>query len=146
MACAKFCSNMISYNGVSLKPIFHQIWIMMENHLWNGPRIELGLFNTLRLSQNGHNFVTIFKCNELHGNFIWIKIWLKFVLKALLVQTIVWCWTNGHICAPHLMIVHFKSISIQIWWMYYFVELRCDDYCKTNKNNNASILSWGIKG
>ena len=30
MACAKFSSDMMPYNGVTLKPIFHQIWIMME--------------------------------------------------------------------------------------------------------------------
>ena len=30
MACAKFCSNMIPYCGVTLKPIFPQIWIAME--------------------------------------------------------------------------------------------------------------------
>ena len=29
VACAKFCSDMIPYNGVTLKPIFHQIWITM---------------------------------------------------------------------------------------------------------------------
>ena len=30
MACVKFCSNMIDYNGVIQKPIFHQIWITVE--------------------------------------------------------------------------------------------------------------------
>ena len=30
MACTKFCSIMIPYNGVTLKPIFHPIWITME--------------------------------------------------------------------------------------------------------------------
>ena len=28
--CAKFCSDMTSYNGVILKPICHRIWITME--------------------------------------------------------------------------------------------------------------------
>ena len=30
MACAKFCSDMVPYNAVTLKPIFHGIWITME--------------------------------------------------------------------------------------------------------------------
>ena len=30
MACAKFCSDIIPYNGVTLKPMFYQIWITME--------------------------------------------------------------------------------------------------------------------
>ena len=30
VACAKFCSDIIAYNRVTLKPIFHWIWIMME--------------------------------------------------------------------------------------------------------------------
>ena len=30
VGCAKFCSDMMSYNGVTLKPIFHPIWITME--------------------------------------------------------------------------------------------------------------------
>ena len=32
VSCAKFCSGMMSYNGVTQKKtIFHQIWITMEN-------------------------------------------------------------------------------------------------------------------
>ena len=38
ISCAKFCSNMIPYNGVTLQPIFQRIWIM-KNRLWNGPHI-----------------------------------------------------------------------------------------------------------
>ena len=30
MACAKFCSDMIPYNGGTLKPIFSQIWMTIE--------------------------------------------------------------------------------------------------------------------
>ena len=30
VACAKCCCSMIPYNGVTLKPIFHLIWITME--------------------------------------------------------------------------------------------------------------------
>ena len=30
MPCAQFCSDIMSYNGVTLKPIFHWIWIEME--------------------------------------------------------------------------------------------------------------------
>ena len=30
MTCAKFCRDMILYNGVTMKRIFHWIWIMME--------------------------------------------------------------------------------------------------------------------
>ena len=42
VACAKFCSDMVYYNWVKLKPIFNQIWITMGNLSWNGPQIELG--------------------------------------------------------------------------------------------------------
>ena len=31
VACVKINSDLIPYNGVTLKPIIHQIWIMMEN-------------------------------------------------------------------------------------------------------------------
>ena len=31
--CAKFCGDMISFNGITLKLKFHQIWIMMEKLL-----------------------------------------------------------------------------------------------------------------
>ena len=30
VACGKFCSNTIPYNEVTLKPIFHRIWITLE--------------------------------------------------------------------------------------------------------------------
>ena len=33
MACAKFCSDMIPYNGVTLKQICHRIWIRMDKIL-----------------------------------------------------------------------------------------------------------------
>ena len=33
MTYAKFCGDMIPYNGVVLKPIFHRIWITLEKSL-----------------------------------------------------------------------------------------------------------------
>ena len=30
MPCAQFCSDMIPCNGVTLKPVFHKIWITMK--------------------------------------------------------------------------------------------------------------------
>ena len=38
VACAKFCSDMIPYNGVTLKPIFHWIWIRSKICSWNRPQ------------------------------------------------------------------------------------------------------------
>ena len=32
------CSEIIPHDGVTLSVMFHQIWITMENCLWNGPR------------------------------------------------------------------------------------------------------------
>ena len=30
VACAKFCSEMMAFNGVTPKPIWHRIWVTME--------------------------------------------------------------------------------------------------------------------
>ena len=30
MACAKFCSDLMSYNGITVKQIFHRNWMAME--------------------------------------------------------------------------------------------------------------------
>ena len=35
--CATFGSDMIPYDRVTPKPIFHRIWIAMKNRLWNAP-------------------------------------------------------------------------------------------------------------
>ena len=35
VTCAKFCSDMILYNGVTLKRFSHPIWIMMEKSFMN---------------------------------------------------------------------------------------------------------------
>ena len=40
MACAKFCRDMVPNNGVTVRPIFHRIWITMENLSWNGPLVQ----------------------------------------------------------------------------------------------------------
>ena len=39
MACAKFCSDMILCNDLTLKPIFYWICITMENGSWIGPQV-----------------------------------------------------------------------------------------------------------
>ena len=46
MACKNFCSDIKLHSGVTLKRIFHRIWIMMENRSWNEPR-------TRQLNQHG---------------------------------------------------------------------------------------------
>ena len=73
MACAKFCSDMISYNGGTLKPIFHRIWITIEklfmkwasvqpSSLWIYMGTCISQDNTLKPEQNGHYFADdIFK-------------------------------------------------------------------------------------
>ena len=37
VAYAKFCSDMLLYKGVTLKPLFHRIWIMMEQSFMKWP-------------------------------------------------------------------------------------------------------------
>ena len=46
MACEKFYSDIVPQHGVTLKPIFHRIWISRENSLvkWcSGPRTHCNL-------------------------------------------------------------------------------------------------------
>ena len=38
VACAKFCSDMILYNGFTLKPISIEFELRWKNPPWNGPR------------------------------------------------------------------------------------------------------------
>ena len=40
VTCAKFCSDMIPFDQVTSKPIFHRIWIRIENHSWNEPQVH----------------------------------------------------------------------------------------------------------
>ena len=51
MARAKFWSDIIPYNGVTLAPIFPQIWIMMEKSCVNGfsifPRILFSIIDSI---------------------------------------------------------------------------------------------------
>ena len=55
---AKFCSNVIPYNGVTLKPIFHQIWIRMEKLVmkWapgqNGPHLADNFFKHIFVNKS----------------------------------------------------------------------------------------------
>ena len=50
VACVKLCSDMMPYNGVILKPIFHRIWIGLENRSLNGVMLIIVLENTLPLN------------------------------------------------------------------------------------------------
>ena len=43
MPCVKFCSVMISYNGVTLKPIFPLIWITMEESFVKWAAVQQGV-------------------------------------------------------------------------------------------------------
>ena len=41
VACAKFCSNIAPYNGVTLKSIFHRIWITWKSFVKWDPFLQI---------------------------------------------------------------------------------------------------------
>ena len=85
VASEKFCRNMTPYNGVTLKPIFHRICIMMENHSWNGP---LMLFSFQWFVVRGQFTGTKICGVSLLPNSVDILILYNFVM----ILSNVWCW------------------------------------------------------
>ena len=79
-SCAKFCSDIIPYNGDTLKLFFHLMWITMVKLFvkWAAdlsrpvnslvPRRCGCQFNTLRLEENGCHFQ-----NDIFSAFSWIE-------------------------------------------------------------------------
>ena len=66
MACAKFCSDIIPYNGVTLKPIFHRIWIMMEKLFMKWPLVILIVIVGSTILVLFHSRVFANHCCNLH--------------------------------------------------------------------------------
>ena len=54
VVCKKFCTDMIPYNGVTLKPNFHRICITMEYGSWNWPLITKIISKNLKKKNNQH--------------------------------------------------------------------------------------------
>ena len=50
MTCAKFCSNMILYNGVTLNQISIKFELQLKNPLQNGPQATISLINVSGLT------------------------------------------------------------------------------------------------
>ena len=65
VVCKKFCTDMIPYNGVTLKPNFHRICNTMEYGSWNWPLITKTISKNLKQIKNiistvpGDGLVTI---------------------------------------------------------------------------------------
>ena len=73
-ACAKCCSDIVSYNGVTLKSIFHRIWIMMEKSFvkWApgyrcDAEIHINLSSAVNNGFNTHSHVLTCICDV--GNY-----------------------------------------------------------------------------
>ena len=75
--CAEFCIDMISYNRVTLRPIFNQIWITRGNCSRNMPLLYLLAksncpivsqvvpCSSMNLADEIHVFVSVFQSNQL---------------------------------------------------------------------------------
>ena len=54
--CAEFCSDMIPCNGVTLKPVFHKIWITMKISFMKWALGCSGLVPNMLHSENTHHY------------------------------------------------------------------------------------------
>ena len=81
VACAKFWSNMMTTNGITIKWILHGIWITSQRWLWDGPL-------TVKCPQWLWDFHDI----SWHEEFklIW-KIMLSFKWKLECLGVVIWC-------------------------------------------------------
>ena len=67
MTCAKFDSDKIHFNGVTLKPVFHWIWMMLENRSWNGP--ILWTHKRHAIAHHWCEIWAVFLCKYFEGNY-----------------------------------------------------------------------------
>ena len=104
VACAKFCSGMIPYSGVTLKQIFHWIWIMMEKSFvkW-APDCIPRILNCNKKEFQFWDHQLFVKFSQARHGILLIKSkrWQTFALQLYLTRT----YTNQNVnvgsCSTH---------------------------------------------